>query len=92
MGREVSDAFFKLSSTLFISSFLGVVVSRGQRDLRLLGPPPGQGADVGARIRDRRIPCRSLDGFAIHYATDASVQSGSVKRCAVFIVKNGEDQ
>ncbi|GFO26743.1 hypothetical protein PoB_005324800 [Plakobranchus ocellatus] len=31
-------------------------VSSQQDDIRLSGPPPGQGAGVGARTRDRRVP------------------------------------
>ncbi|GFN94447.1 hypothetical protein PoB_002095300 [Plakobranchus ocellatus] len=36
-------------------SFL-YIASPQQGDLRLSGPPSGQGADSGARTRDRRVP------------------------------------
>ncbi|GFO03121.1 hypothetical protein PoB_002962600 [Plakobranchus ocellatus] len=32
------------------------IASRQQGDLRLSGPPSGQGAGSGARTRDRRVP------------------------------------
>ncbi|GFO32449.1 hypothetical protein PoB_005895400 [Plakobranchus ocellatus] len=32
------------------------IASPQQGDLMLLGPPPGRGADGGARTRDRRLP------------------------------------
>ncbi|GFO37113.1 hypothetical protein PoB_006361800 [Plakobranchus ocellatus] len=36
--------------------FFLYIASPQQGDLRLLGPPSGQGANSGARTRDRRVP------------------------------------
>ncbi|GFO44507.1 hypothetical protein PoB_007101200 [Plakobranchus ocellatus] len=47
--------------------FLWYVASPQQGDLRLSGPPSGQGAGGGARTRDRRVRPRGLkeDLYAI---------------------------
>ncbi|GFN93026.1 hypothetical protein PoB_001953200 [Plakobranchus ocellatus] len=42
-------------SSFFFLSFL-YIASPQQGDLRLSGPPSGQGAGSGARTRDRRVP------------------------------------
>ncbi|GFO38812.1 hypothetical protein PoB_006531700 [Plakobranchus ocellatus] len=36
--------------------FCGITQASPQGDLRFSGPPSGQGADGGARTRDRRVP------------------------------------
>ncbi|GFO01673.1 hypothetical protein PoB_002817800 [Plakobranchus ocellatus] len=50
----------KEASVEFLSIMEGFeflyVASPQQGDLRLLGPPSGQGAGSGARTRDRRVP------------------------------------
>ncbi|GFN99688.1 hypothetical protein PoB_002619400, partial [Plakobranchus ocellatus] len=51
----------------------GFRVERVQKigDLRISGPPPGQGTDAGTRTRDTLR--RSQGGFAIHFATKATI-------------------
>ncbi|GFO43259.1 hypothetical protein PoB_006976400 [Plakobranchus ocellatus] len=62
------------SSTSIIESGsmrLQLEASPQKGDLKLSGPPSGQG--VGTRTRYRRVPgCRYQGGSAIHCATDAS--------------------
>ncbi|GFO33117.1 hypothetical protein PoB_005962200 [Plakobranchus ocellatus] len=41
---------------LRLSTLSGLGVGPQQGDLRLSGPPSGQGAGSGARTRDRRVP------------------------------------
>ncbi|GFO03448.1 hypothetical protein PoB_002995300 [Plakobranchus ocellatus] len=51
--KKVIAAYCDFTRKCF--SFL-YIASPQQGDLRLLGPPSGQGAGSGARTRDRRVP------------------------------------
>ncbi|GFO49580.1 hypothetical protein PoB_007608500 [Plakobranchus ocellatus] len=44
------------AKTLYWTITKRIVASPQQGDLRLSGPPSGQGASGGARTRDRRVP------------------------------------
>ncbi|GFN93117.1 neuropeptides capa receptor [Plakobranchus ocellatus] len=46
-----------------------------QGDLRLSGPPSGQGTGGGARTRDRRVPANLRS--QIHYTTDTPMKNGN---------------
>ncbi|GFO01285.1 hypothetical protein PoB_002779000 [Plakobranchus ocellatus] len=64
------------------------VTSPLQDDLRLSGPPSGQGRSGGVRTRDRRVPADLRAGFAFRRAIMESILGldGSIRN--VEILKN----
>ncbi|GFN83382.1 hypothetical protein PoB_000988800 [Plakobranchus ocellatus] len=53
--RGNCSIYLNITINRFILRFL-YIASPQQGDLRLSGPPSGQGAGGGARTRDRRVP------------------------------------
>ncbi|GFO43227.1 hypothetical protein PoB_006973200 [Plakobranchus ocellatus] len=58
ISTQIRLLIIKVSLSVQIEFFLSFlyIASPQQGDLRLSGPPSGQGAGSGARTRDRRVP------------------------------------
>ncbi|GFO18566.1 hypothetical protein PoB_004507100 [Plakobranchus ocellatus] len=50
------------SSTKWLIAWFICIASQQKGDLKLLGPPSGQGAGSKARTRDRRVPTDFISG------------------------------